>query len=240
MSPFGGWRPRQRFCLQLFFWLPILAFSANPIFAQPQASQALLADSEHPVLVRLAGGESKSIDIPASAGDFLQIVASSDSQLVVKTSLFDSTGVLVAVTPSLGGTGGEAEIAAYAETTGDFRLQITSQMLSPEAQTCTLRLMLRRVSTAGDRNDATAHRAFAKAAAEAATGPNGLRAAVALLDEPIELARRAGDTILELRAVFGKGQFLAMLGDLSSSLPYFDQALELCRKAGIHGPRPMR
>jgi CHAT domain-containing protein len=147
--------------------------------------------------------------------------------------LFDSTGVLVAVTPSLGGTGGEAEIAAYAETTGDFRLQITSQMLSPEAQTCTLRLMLRRVSTAGDRNDATAHRAFAKAAAEAATGPNGLRAAVALLDEPIELARRAGDTVLELRAVFGKGQFLAMLGDLSSSLPYFDQALELCRKAGI-------
>ncbi len=211
----------------------MLAFSSYPGFAQSQPSDALLADSEHPVLVRLAGGESKSIRIPARAGDFLQMVAASDSQLVVKTSLYDSTGALVAVTPSLGGTGGEAQIAAYAETSGDFRLQITSQMLSAAVRTCTIRLTLRRAAGEGDRTEAAAHRAFAKAAAEAATGPKGIRAAIALLDEPIDLARRAGDTVLELRAVFGKGQFLAMLGDLQASLPFFDQALELCRQAGI-------
>ena len=68
----------------------MLAFSSYPGFAQSQPSDALLADSEHPVLVRLAGGESKSIRIPARAGDFLEMVAASDSQLVVKTSLYDS------------------------------------------------------------------------------------------------------------------------------------------------------
>lgn len=233
VRPLGGWRPQHPFCLQVFVWLPLLAFSTGHVVAQPQPSDARLADSEHPVLVRLAGGESKSIRIPASAGDFLQMVASSDSRLVVKTSLYDYTGALVAVTPSLGGTGGEAQIAAYAESTGDFRLQVTSQMLSAAVQTCKVTLTIRHTSTEVERTDAAGHRAFAKAAAEAASGPNGMRAAVAWLDEPIDLARRAGDTVLELRAVFGKGQFLAMLGDLQSSLPFFDQALELCSKAGI-------
>ena len=122
-------------------------------------------------------------------------------------------------------------MAADAKTAGDFRLQITSQMLSAEVRTCTIRLTLRRTATEADHTDAEAHRAFAKAAAEAANGPQGLRAGVMLLDAPIDLARRAGDTVLELRAIFGKGQFLAMLGELQSSLPFFDQALELCRKA---------
>jgi CHAT domain-containing protein/tetratricopeptide (TPR) repeat protein len=192
----------------------------------------VLADSGGPLLLRLAGGESKSIRIPASAGEYLQVVAASDPQLVVKTSLYDSTGALVAVTPSLGGTGGDAEIAAYAETTGDFRLRIASQMLSAELRTCTITLMVRRAASPADRTDAEAHRAFAKAVAQAAQGPKGMRAAVALLDEPVDLARRAGDTVLELRAIFGKGQFLAMLGEFQSSLPFFEQSLELGRKAG--------
>ncbi len=212
--------------------MAVLALAAGRGLSQPQSTDVLLADTAHPVFIRLAGGESQSIRIPANAGDYLQIIAVSDPQLVVKTSLYDPAGALVAVTPSLGGTGGDAQIAADAKTTGDFRLKITSQMLSAEVRTCTIRLILRRTATPNDHTDAAAHRAFAAAAAEAASGPKGLRAAVTLLDEPIDLARRAGDNGLELRAIFGKGQFLAMLGDLEPSLPFFGQALELSRKAG--------
>jgi CHAT domain-containing protein len=180
----------------------------------------------------LAGGETKSVRVHARAGDYLQILAEADSQLVVKTSLFDSTGQLVAVTPSLGGTGGSAQIAAYAGAEGDLSLRVTSQMLSANVRVCTLSLALRRPATDNDRIDAQAHQAFAKATAQAVTGSQGMRAAVALLDSPIELARRSGDSVLELRAIFGKGQFLAILGDLPAALPFFNQALELSRKAG--------
>lgn len=189
-------------------------------------------ESENPVQLQLAGGESRSVRIHASAGDYLQIVAASDSQLVVKTLLYDPNGTLVAVTPSLGGTGGQAQIAAYAEAAGDFRLQVTSQMLSADLRTCTVTLTLQRQATPEDRRDAEAHRAFAKAAAEAASGPKGMRTAIGLLDQPIELARSAGDNVLQLRAIFGKGQFLAMAGEFEASLPFFEQALELCHQDG--------
>jgi CHAT domain-containing protein len=211
--------------------MSILPFAAVAQTSHPNLNAPLL-DFGLPVQIQLAGGESKAVRVHANSGDYLQILAASDSQLVIKTSLFNPEGELVAVTPSLGGTGGGARIAASAETAGDFRLQITSQMLSSESRTCTVSLALRRPATAEDRIDAEAHRGFAKAAAEAARGPQGLRAAVALLDKPVEWARLAGDQILELRAIFGKGQFLAMAGDLPSALPLFNQALDLAHQAG--------
>jgi len=173
-----------------------------------------------------------TVRIVAGAGEYLQITADADSQLVVKTLLFDPAGNLVAVTPSLGGTGGSAKISAEAESGGEFRLQVTSQMPSAEVRTCTVTLVQRRAAGELNRVDADAHRAFAKAAAQAASGAAGMRAAVAALDQPIELARRAGDDILEIRAVFGKGQYLAMLGDLPAALPFFEQSRQLSHKAG--------
>jgi CHAT domain-containing protein/tetratricopeptide (TPR) repeat protein len=212
--------------------LPLIFISAAFVAAQTREAGATLVDAGLPVQLGLVGGESKTVRIHAQSGDYLQILAASDSQLVVKTSLFDPAGQLVAVTPSLGGTGGSAQIAAYAATSGDFLLRVTSQMLNAEVRTCTITLALRRPASESDRIDAEAHQAFAKAAAEATKGSQGMRSAISLLDRPIELARRAGDSVLELRAIFGKGQFLAMLGDLPAAVPFFTQALELCRKAG--------
>ncbi len=168
----------------------------------------------------------------AEAGDFFRIVASADPQLVVKTSLFDPEGRIVAVTPSLGGTGGTARIAAYAAASGEFQLRVSSQMSSPNIRVCSIVLEVRRPASEQERTDAEAHRAFAEAAQEAAHGPKGLSAAAGLLDRPIELAARAGDDLLQLRAIFGKGQFLAMSGDLAGAVPFFEQALELSHKSG--------
>jgi len=173
-----------------------------------------------------------TVRVVAAAGEYLQITADADSQLVVKTLLFDPAGNLVAVTPSLGGTGGSAKISAEADSGGEFRLQVTSQMPSAEVRTCTVTLMQRRAAGELDHVDADGHRAFAKAAAQAASGAAGMRTAVAALDQPIDLARRAGDEILEIRAVFGKGQYLAMLGDLQAALPFFEQSRQLSQKAG--------
>lgn len=210
-----------------------LVTCAGLSLAQDKAADAPLVDLGQPVELHLGGGQTKNVRIGARAGDYLQILALSDSQLVVKTSLFDTAGNLVAVTPSLGGTGGSAQIAAYAGSGGDFRLQISSQMPSAEARSCTITLAVRHPADETERADAEAHRAFAKAAAQAASGgAQGMRAAVAQLDQPIGLARRAGDNVLELRAVFGKGQFLAMLGDLPAALPFFQESLELSKKSG--------
>lgn len=182
--------------------------------------------------LRLSQGETKAVRFHANAGDALEITATPDSQLVVRTSLFDPAGKLAAVTPSLGGTGGQARIAAYSETGGDFRLQVTSQMFRDEVRTCIVSLTSRHTASEAEKVDAEAHREFAAAAAQAGNGAAGLRAAIPLLDKPLELAHRAGDGVLELRAIFGKGQFHAMLGELDASLPFFTQSLELSRKTG--------
>jgi len=203
---------------------------AKAAVAQNLAADAPLADLDRAVELRLNQGETKTVRIHAEAGDYLEITATPDSELVVRTTLFDPEGRLAAVTPSLGGTGGRARIAAYAESGGDFRLEVTSQMFRAEARTCIVALTSRRVAGEADGMDAEAHREFAKAASQAANGAQGIRTAVALLDKPLELARRAGDGVLEMRAVFGKGQFLAMLGDLQAALPFFTESLALCRK----------
>lgn len=217
--------------LRVYFFGIFLCFAAS-CAAQAPASDDPVLDVSHPLDIRLAGGDTKTVRVHAEAGDFLRIVASADAQLVVKTSLSDPQGRIVAVTPSLGGTGGSARIAAYAEQAGEFRLRVSSQMSSPNLRICTLVLEVRRPASEQDRTDAEAHRAFAEAAQEAAHGPKGLHAAVSLLDRPLDLAARAGDSLLELRAIFGKGQFLAMSGDLPGAVPFFEQALELSRKSG--------
>ncbi len=209
-----------------------LILSAHVGFAQNAPSSTPLVDLERPAELRLAAGETKSLRVHASAGEYLRLVVTPDPQLAIKTSLFDPAGQLIAVTPSLGGTGGLARIAAYAEASGDFRLDVTSQVFLAESRLCTITLTVRRPAGDQDRLDAQAHREFAKAAAQANSGAADMKAALALLDEPIELARAAGDTVLEMRAVFGKGQFHAMLGDLQGSLPFFTASLDLCRKAG--------
>src|SRR5689334_1029020 len=67
-----------------------------------------------PVQLHLGGGEKASLTVAAGSGDYLSIEVRADVDLAVKTTLFDPDGNLVAVTPSLGGTGGTARIAAYA------------------------------------------------------------------------------------------------------------------------------
>lgn len=221
----GDSRPSPRFVL---FLVGIAAMSA----ASAQSQHAALLDSGTPIQLHLAGGASQTVRVAAQAGDYLRIVAAADSQLVVKTLLFDPQGQLVAVTPSLGGTGGSARMAAYAAMRGEFRLRVTSQMSDTTPRTCTIVLELRRPASEQDRIDAGAHRAFAMAAQQAVRSADGLRAAVLSLDRPIELAERAGDDLLEMRAIFGKGQFLAMSGDPTAALPFFERAVELCRKSG--------
>ncbi len=198
--------------------------------AQNAPAAAPFVELGHPVELQLSQGETKTVRIRATAGDSLEITATPDSELVVKTALFDPAGQLSAVTPSLGGTGGQARIVAYAAAGGDFRLQVTSQMFRAEVRTCTIALVSRRAAGEGDRMDAEAHREFAKATAQASTGAPGMRTAIQLLDRPLELARQTGDGVLEMRATFGKVQFLAMLGDLQAALPFFGESLELSRK----------
>jgi CHAT domain-containing protein/tetratricopeptide (TPR) repeat protein len=212
--------------------LPGFVFSIFAVAGLAAALEAQTLELGHPVELNLAAGETQTVRIPASAGDYLEITATPDSELAIKTSLMNPSGQLVAVTPSLGGTGGRARIAAYAESDGEFRLQVTSLMFRSDARVCSIALASRQPATDRNRLDAEAHREFAKAAAQAVTGPPGMRAAIANLDRPIDLAHRSGDDLLELRAVFGKGQFHAMLGELQAALPFFDAALDLSRKAG--------
>lgn len=180
----------------------------------------------HDVTVELGPGEVASVEIPTAAGEFIEAVADADQALAVRTSLFDPAGKVVAIAPSLGGTGGRAAVSAYSENGGSFRLDIASQMFKNEKRSCTVRLTIRRPATAEDRISAQAHEAFARAAATKG------KAAAAAFDEPLRLARLANDGLLEARATFGKGQVLATLGEFHPALPWFEKALTLCRGLG--------
>ena len=185
---------------------------------------------DQPVRLELGPGETKSVEVALNRGEFVQIVSTPDPEIVVKTALFDPSGERIAIAPSLGGTGGKAVLAAYSGKTGVYRIDIQSQMFRKEQRDCTVRLMVQRAAGEDDRVDAQAHREFARASVLAEKGgADRLETAVKALDEPIRLSRVANDRLLEMRALFGKGQFLAMAGKLRESLPWFDQALPLAR-----------
>ena len=80
--------------------IAILTFLAAQEARQPQA-----LEPGQSVQLRLGGGAKTSVPIVANAGDFLRIEVQADAEMAAKTSLFDAAGTLVAVTPSLGGTG---------------------------------------------------------------------------------------------------------------------------------------
>src|SRR5215467_12479357 len=89
-------------------------------------------ETGRPVRLHLGGGEKRGVRVAAQAGDCLRIEVQADADLAVKTTLFDAMGKLVAVTPSLGGTGGVARIVAVAESTGALRLDVQSPMFRPD------------------------------------------------------------------------------------------------------------
>lgn len=218
--------------------LPALLAALTLLPAQ-QAPEAPQLTAGHVLKLELGGGEKRVVRIAADAGDYLRIEVQAGRDLAVKTSLFDPAGSLAAVTPSLGGTGGVARIAAYAEKAGAFRLEIVSPMFRPDPLPCSVTLTVKRAATTEDRLDAEAHRSFAAAAAAANSGADGMRRAITALDRPIELARQANDPVLEMRATFGQGQFLGTLGEQSGamdqfqkSLPALQRCLDLCRRFG--------
>lgn len=216
-----------------------LALGILVLFGAPDTPPEPVVSLGRPLAVRLGGGEKRDLRIAAKAGEYLRIEVQADTEMAAKTQLFDPAGKLVAVTPTLGGTGGLARIAAYAETGGDFRLQVESPMFRPDPHTCTVTLTVQRPATAEDRMDAEGHRAFAKAAALANSGAAGMAGAIGALDRPIQLAQQAHDPVLEMRAIYGQGQFRGTLAeqsgkaqDFEKSLPALERCLELCRRFG--------
>lgn len=204
-----------------------------------QAPREPLLSLGRPLPIRLGGGEKRDVRIAVHAGEYLRLEVQADTEMAAKTQLFDPAGKLAAVTPTLGGTGGLARIAAYAETDGNFRLQVESPMFRPDPHTCTVTLTLERPATAEDRMDAEGHREFAKAAALANSGPAGMADAIGALERPIQLARQARDLVLEMRATYGQGQFRGTLAeqsgkaqDFEKALPALERCLEMCRRFG--------
>ncbi|HZU24227.1 MAG TPA: CHAT domain-containing tetratricopeptide repeat protein [Bryobacteraceae bacterium] len=219
-----------------FFAVAALAISPAAVRAGTVPEAPLLSHAGDSLQVQVASGETRSVMIAADAGEFIRVIAQADSGLAVKTTLFDAAGKVVDAAPGLGGTGGQATVAAATESGGEFRLDVQSQMFRPEKRTCTVRLEVRRPATAEDLADARAHRAFVTAATlPGAASAAHDRAVAAALDDPLRLARQAHDSLLEARALFGKGQFLAMAGDFRAALPWFERAAPVIR--GLNDPR---
>jgi CHAT domain-containing protein len=221
-------------------WIRCLAAAlVTASAAAQQSTDSLRLVSGHDLRLPLRGGEKNNVTVAATSGDYVRIEVRADSDLAIKTTLYDPEGNLAAVTPGLGGTGGTARIAAYAAKSGAYRLQVQSAMFRPDPYVATVTLAVQRSATAQDRTDAEGHREFAKAAALANSGAAGMRQAITALDRPIQLAREAGDLVLEMRATFGVGQFHGTLAEQDGSLegfqkaiPPFEHALELCRRFG--------
>jgi CHAT domain-containing protein/tetratricopeptide (TPR) repeat protein len=215
---FHGWI--RRVCLATFLQTTVL-WSATTV----------TLDTDHPVELRLSPGETKSLAVPVGAGQFIRIASEADDQLAVKTTLFDADGRRLATAPSLGGTGGIAIVAAYAVAKTEMRLDVQSVSFLPD-RICRVSVLTLTAASEQDRIDARAHETFARVAGMPATNAAQLRAIVQALDEPLQLARQAGDSLLEVRALFGKGQFLATAGDVRESLPWFEQTLSAAEKFG--------
>ena len=81
---------------------------------------------------RLSGAETASFTVHTAPGNYLRITATSP-ETSVEATLLDPRNTRVAVTTSLGGTGGGAEVAGLTDSGGDYgvTLRLTRRDSTP-------------------------------------------------------------------------------------------------------------
>jgi CHAT domain-containing protein len=177
----------------------------------------------------LTGTATASFNIAMLSGQFARLVAvTPDSS--VGLIIFDAAGQHVAQASSLGGTGGAAETALFSEGTQTFRVEIRLPRKDAEARTIAVTLVTLRAASDEDRADAAAHRAYAHAQeVRAKIEKRDTAAAIAALEDSLNLARSAADRQLQVSLAMAKCETLAAAADYQGLIEAAEMALPVAR-----------
>ncbi len=186
------------------------------------------SNTEH----RIAGGDLHRYDFDLEAGDYLQLVV---DQLGVDVgpTLFDPGGAEILAVNSWNGTEGPEPVAAVAEETGTYRLEIRPYDEDAPAGRYRLRIEAHRDATTADRQRARAARAFSDA--EALLGHGGepaLGAALELYRAAAKSWQASGETPRADAARARIAWIHDSRGEMPEALRAYEQALERFRQSG--------
>ncbi|MBX7221398.1 MAG: CHAT domain-containing protein [Blastocatellia bacterium] len=181
---------------------------------------------ERPVTLHLKSGESSTVALEASSGQFLQVGCSSKN-LDVALNLYDPAGKLLCTVD--GGEIGEPETVWFvAETKGTFRLEITVPQKEAVTGEVEIKLEEQRAAVPSDQDRCTAQKLFNAGQALRKQGLKETRqAAITKLETALTLFRQLEDRVWQGQILNLIGDLLYQLGERKKSVTYFEEALAL-------------
>ncbi|HJP95591.1 MAG TPA: CHAT domain-containing protein [Pyrinomonadaceae bacterium] len=190
-----------------------------------------MADGAH----ALKGGESHSYAINLTTGQFLYALVEQKG-IDVRVTLFRPDGSQIAVSNSPNGSWGTEPILLVANTSGEYRVEVSAPNVKANAAQYQIKIMALREASALDKGHVIAQRSFEEAQG-LRSKPNAAdkRAAIVKYQEATPLFEAAGDTYRQTLNVQSMGFAYAQLNDFPTALQLFENALSLAQK--LHDER---
>ena len=178
-----------------------------------------------PIETELSGGQTQSYRIQAQAGQFLHVAVLQEGIDVVVT-LFDPSGKQLAQSDVVNGAYGPELVSAIAETSGDFRVDVTCSSKQAPAGTVEVKLSaLRSPTTAVDRNQMSAEHVYMDGEQLMfKEDVESKKVAAAKFEESLQLWRTLGASYEQGLALHSLADVTELLGDSQKALDLYQQA----------------
>jgi CHAT domain-containing protein len=204
--------------------------SSNRVTKESQDATNLPALSD--IERELKGGDSHSYRITLTSGQFLYALVEQKG-IDVAVGLLDPTGKQIALADSPNDQWGTEPILVVAETTGEYRVQVTSPNSKAPAGRYEIKIVALRKASPVDDGHAIAEKLFEEGRKlRSQQTAVSQRAAIEKYKQALPLFAAAEDTYRQALTFLSMGIACARLNEFRTALDYFDSALSLARKSG--------
>ncbi len=182
-----------------------------------------------PIEKELKGGETHSYRIHLEAGQFLYVVVDQRGIDVVVTLVGPNNQTPLKI-DSPNSNHGPEPLVTIAETSGDYRIDVTAPNKNAPAGRYEIKIAALRPPTAADKEHLDAERTFREAnALRLQRNAASSRSAIELYKKALPLFQSAGEPSRQALALQMIAVLHAGLGEFQNALEYYEQALPLFR-----------
>jgi len=186
-----------------------------------------------PLERELHGGETHAYRIHLSAGQFLNVTVNQE-EIDVTVKLLGPENQVLAVTDSPNGRNGPEQLAAIAQTTADYRLEVSAPDKAAPSGHYKIAVVSLREAASPDRELVAAEGAFSEAYLKLRPQRTSAarRTAIGKFQEALRYFQASGDHYREAWTLYLIGVLHAESGEFKTALDYASQTMTLFRSIG--------
>jgi len=186
-----------------------------------------------PLERELHGGETDTYRIHLSAGQFLKVIVNQE-EIDVTVKLLGPENQVLAVTDSPNGRNGPEQLAAIAQTTADYRLEVSAPDKAAPSGHYKIAVVSLREAAAPDRELVAAEGAFAEGYLKLRPQRTSAarRTAIEKFQGALRYFQTSGDQYRQAWTLYLIGVLHAESGEFKTALDYASQTMTLFRSIG--------